>query len=82
VLCKPESERLEDEIKLLFSIIKIFFKDKGDLEIYEIARHIKYEFHKEGDVVFDYGSVGDKFYLIIRGEVAVLIPSQKQPQAI
>ena len=75
MLSKPENERQEDDIKLLISIIKVFFKDKGELEIYEIAKHVKYEFHEAEEVVFEHGSVGDKFYLIIKGEVAVLIPS-------
>lgn len=28
------------------------------------------------DIVFEYGSVGDKFYLILRGSVGVMVPSK------
>lgn len=35
---------------------------------------MKHEYHLQGDTIFDYGSVGDKFYLIIKGEVSVQIP--------
>jgi hypothetical protein len=31
---------------------------------------------KEGDLVFDYNSEGDLFYIILEGTVSVLIPDQ------
>jgi hypothetical protein len=73
-LIKEDSNRSEVDIKLLISIIKVFFKDKGELELYEIAKHTQYECHNEGETIFKYGSVGDKFYLILRGEVSCQIP--------
>jgi len=35
-----------------------------------------YEYHPAGSNVIEYGDVGDKFYIVIRGEVSVLIPKQ------
>ena len=58
----------------------MFFKDKGETEVYEITKHLNYEHFNKNDIIFEYGSQGDKYYLIIRGEVAVMLPSKKQQE--
>lgn len=72
---------MEDDVKQIMSIVKIFFKDKSDLEIFEIAKHTNYEHCMADEIVFELGSVGDKFYLILRGEIGVMMPS-KNPKPI
>jgi len=39
-----------------------------------IAEHIKFEFFEEGENVINYGDRGDKFFILIKGEVSILIP--------
>lgn len=43
----------------------------------EIAKCLRYEFHAKGREVFEYGSIGEKFYMILGhdGEVSVQIPN-------
>lgn len=40
----------------------------------DIYPKIKYEHFAEGETVFSHGDYGDKFYIIIKGQVGVLIP--------
>lgn len=56
--------------------MRVFFKDKGETEILEITKHLRHESFVKDETVFDYGSVGDKYYLIIRGEISIMIPSK------
>lgn len=44
----------------------------------DIYPKIKYEHFAEGDAVFKHGDFGNKFYIIIKGSVSVLIPKKKQ----
>ena len=43
----------------------------------EVAKALTYEHFKKGTNVFDWGSFGDKFYIILRGKVSVLVPQEK-----
>ena len=40
---------------------------------------IQYEEYQEGDIVFRYGDDGDKFYLIMKGEITVFTPNMEIP---
>ena len=62
--------------------MKVFFKEKGETEINEISRHLKFEYFNSNDKVFEYGSIGDKFYLILKGSVSVMLPSKNQKEAM
>lgn len=44
----------------------------------QICQELKHEFYKEGEAVFKQGEYGDKFYVILKGEVAVKIPDPKR----
>jgi CRP-like cAMP-binding protein len=33
-------------------------------------------------IVFEYGSIGDLFYIILRGDVKVLVPNQNKLKAL
>ena len=60
----------------LLSKVK-FFKDrnivkKGDYA--EICKALQLETFKENEMVFDYGTQGDKFYIILSGSVNVWVP--------
>jgi hypothetical protein len=43
----------------------------------EVAKALTYEHLKKGTNVFDWGSFGDKFYIILRGKVSVMVPQEK-----
>lgn len=43
----------------------------------EVAKVLNYENFKKGSNVFEWGSFGDKFYIILRGRVSVLVPQEK-----
>ena len=36
------------------------------------------EHFRPGEMIFDYGDVGDKFYIILKGRVSILIPTKVQ----
>jgi CRP-like cAMP-binding protein len=40
-----------------------------------IAQSLTYERCPRGRQIFEYGSMGDKFYMIIDGEVSVRVPN-------
>ncbi|CDW78417.1 cyclic nucleotide-binding domain containing protein [Stylonychia lemnae] len=73
-LKKNETDRSDEDIKLLSQITQVFFKDKGETEIMEITKQLHFEHFLKDDVVFEFGSQGDKYYLLIRGEVGVMVP--------
>ena len=41
-----------------------------------------YEYHTAGSNVIEYGDAGDKFYIVIRGKVSVLIPKNFRRSAV
>jgi CRP-like cAMP-binding protein len=41
----------------------------------EIASYLTYESFDEGELVFEYGTVGENFYVVLKGAVSVLIPN-------
>ena len=58
-----------------------FFKSKTDIRLSDfstICLNLEYEYYKKNQIVFDYGSYGNKFYIIIKGKVSVLIPSPQE----
>ena len=40
----------------------------------EIIKALRIERFKKDDLVFEYGDLGDKFYIILEGSVSVLVP--------
>lgn len=56
-----------------------FFKERGDVkesDFAEIGQCLTYEYFKKGSAVFEWGSVGDKFYIILQGIVGVQVPNE------
>eukprot|EP00347_Sterkiella_histriomuscorum_P000821 403374386 len=47
-------------------------------DLAQICSELKHEQYKEGEAVFKQGEYGDKFYVILKGEVAVKIPDPKR----
>jgi hypothetical protein len=80
VLEKPVDERTQDEVDLLVVLIKNleFFKTREIKDKYypEIVACFKIEKHKSESIVFNKGDQGNRFYVIIKGTVSVLIPNK------
>lgn len=49
--------------------------------IEKLVKGLVYEKFESHEVVFKYGEVGNKFYIILEGEVGVLIPKNKEEMA-
>ena len=56
-----------------------FFKDRGlkDAAICDTLRLMKYKAVKAGEMIIEWGSFGDDFFLILEGECEVLVPDTK-----
>ena len=76
--------RTDSEInKIIIPLIRnITFFQKEDIamtneEFRFIAERIKFGFFEEGENVITYGDRGDKFFILIKGELNVLIPNSR-----
>ena len=82
ILEKGTGKRSDQDIKYLFSYLKYndFFhnlgrnKDKSTLD--QCFRCMALEFHPKNDFVFHFGQKGDKFYVLLKGEVKVMVPNE------
>lgn len=79
-LQKDENDRSEEDISQLMKLTQVFFKDKGETEQLEITKALHFEYIPKDEVVFEYGTQGDKYYLVIRGELTVMLPAKKQAE--
>jgi signal-transduction protein with cAMP-binding, CBS, and nucleotidyltransferase domain len=75
ILSKLGKQRSSFEIDLLTELISDigFFKEKhlDNENLRHIAKTLYYEQYDTGTIVFDYGSIGEKFYIILKGKVSV-----------
>ena len=80
LLEKPTELRAERDIEELASLIKDnkFFKDRKELtqkDIKDLASMFQFAEIKQYHNVFEYGDIGELFYMIIKGSVSILIPN-------
>jgi CRP/FNR family cyclic AMP-dependent transcriptional regulator len=68
---RPEARRKSREDLELMSKIPLF-KDFDDMELDEMARIAIKERFKPGEMIFNEGDRGDKFYIILQGNVDVI----------
>lgn len=81
ILEKGGGKRSENDIKFLATYLKyndFFFdlakmKDKSTLD--QCFRHILLEFHKRNSFIFHFGHRGEKFYVLLKGKVKILVPN-------
>lgn len=78
---KIPSEKLQAELETLADLLKQqkFFQEKNiqkQSDLVEIAQVLQLENFHSGSLIFDYGDVGDKFYIILQGQVGIEIPEQ------
>ena len=74
---KGPEYRTDRDLHLIAPFVKEveFFKKRNiqGNDIVQVCQELKYEYFGKGEAVFKYGDIGDKFYVILRGEVAVKI---------
>lgn len=79
ILKKPANTKTEAEISTLmqsFEDIKFFSEIKNELPeeaLMKLHREIRLEYFPQNNVVFHFGDLARKFYIILRGSVYVLL---------
>ncbi|KAK9824274.1 hypothetical protein WJX72_009107 [[Myrmecia] bisecta] len=78
-LAKEPEARSEDELLPVLRVLqKIEFTAALDSSVqHELARFVRYEAHNAKSVVFKQGDVGELFYIIVSGRVAVKVNSEE-----
>jgi CRP-like cAMP-binding protein len=75
VLVKRQRARTLEDLKLLIPIISQihFFKERqiSKDDYTEIGSCLAYEFQRKGEIIFEQGMYGDKFYIVLEGQVSV-----------
>eukprot|EP00347_Sterkiella_histriomuscorum_P011137 403373617 len=81
ILKKPPEQRQKKEIFKLedYFVNNLFFKnlvkDTDKETTYHCYKIMNYQIFQPGETIFYYGDIGSLFYIILRGEVAVKIPT-------
>ena len=55
-----------------------FFSTKTPSDVQEIALSLLLETFEDDEMIFDQGAYGDKFYIILKGEVGIDIMAKKK----
>ena len=55
-----------------------FFSTKTPSDVQEIALSLLLETFEDEEMIFDQGAYGDKFYIILKGEVGIDIMAKKK----
>lgn len=83
ILKKDPNNRKTHEIKFMESQLRDlrFFQEirlKISFDLYmELFKEMRFELHNKDDVIFKYGDVGKKMYIILKGSVYILVPKLK-----
>jgi len=81
ILKVPPLHRTTKQIKQLsqflagLSFFKTFIVPVGDDILLKASEYVEHEFFREEDYIVHFGDGGDKFYIILDGEVRVMIPN-------
>ena len=79
----PSQDRSQEDLEKIMKITENsnFLKNLGDENNsdrirWECCRAMRFEVYERGEMVFNFGDIGDRFYTIIQGKVTVLVPSK------
>lgn len=78
---KEPGKRTEEEIDNLISVIKDidFFKKRTDLnysDLRDLAQTFTHQTNQKGEILCEYGDIADKFYVVLFGQVSVIVQNQ------
>ena len=80
----PIEKRTHRENHLLASILKNvqFFRERNlsETELLQVAQALRYEHFGEGETIFEHGTFGNTFYIIIEGGAKVFMPKFKEDE--
>ena len=81
ILFKEPKERSSQEIKQVqkrFKDNKFFqtvLKERDEKTFFELCERLRLEEYSQSAIVFNYGDIGQLFYIVVEGEVDVKVPS-------
>ena len=87
ILRKSPNTRTDDEIKNVSKYLSEHYqyfiklksnKDFGYQKIETITKFVKLETHHENETIIKFGELGDKFYILLEGSVALYKPIYKE----
>jgi CRP-like cAMP-binding protein len=71
-------------LKTLNPLVKMLKDAVSELNYEDLLKNIsfvlKYDYFDENHILFRYGDKGDKFYLILKGQVAILLPKDEKTE--
>ena len=70
ILKKHSYQRTQEDLDVLIPYIK---QD----DFLNLVQCLQHEQYGDQDKIFDWGDYGDKFYVVLKGSIRVLIPSPK-----
>ena len=83
ILKKDPDDRKQSEIQFLEKKMQTFdffqkIKDKIPAENYmDLFKELRFETHQKNSLIFSFGDIGKKLFIILKGEVYVLVPKIK-----
>jgi len=83
ILKKPFHRRCDHDLHQLIPFVRDikFFQERAThikaQDFPDVVQSLHHEEFEGGEYVMHWGELGDKFYIILRGKVKVLIPSPK-----
>lgn len=83
--CLPPDKRTEEDLHSILDFVKgasKFLQDLDEEQQMALCRVFTLEEFDKGALVFDYGEVGDKFYIVLSGHFQVLAPQGPCPTGI
>lgn len=78
ILTKPSEDRTDTDLSFIAPFVSQlkFFKEKKlePLDILYLCRDLTYEVFNSYETIFNFGDIGNKFYIILKGQVEIKIP--------
>lgn len=79
MLKKHPLKRTEEDVEMVIPYMKEvkFFKDRDikAMDYPDIVNALSYEHFNDSQCIMQWGELGDKFYILLKGQVGVLVPT-------